>query len=235
VEKGSAPVKAMVRIAVGDVNGDGVFDTEMLALDISGGSLPAGVMIRESPTLASTGRTTMAFVGSANGGVWKTSSFFDVFTELSIDGGQTWEAATAPESIALDPGLRRDFHPSNFQPLDAALRKVDDDTIDFVGNAAIGRYVLRAGIPLNRGAAATRRTDATDHDRPGHVLRSLARWRADFHARQRTGGVRVAVGDLNGDGVYETEMLQMDVTGGTLPAGVMIRESPRALRWQDDH
>ena len=69
----------------------GDFDTEMLALNLSGGTLPPGVMIRESPTLQSTGHTKTTSIG---GGLYQIDSFFDVFTELSIDGGQTWMPST---------------------------------------------------------------------------------------------------------------------------------------------
>jgi len=67
------------------------YDTEMLQLDISGGSLPAGMRIRESPTLPSSGKTAMS---PAPGGGFVIDSFFDVFTELSTDGGQSWIAST---------------------------------------------------------------------------------------------------------------------------------------------
>jgi hypothetical protein len=43
-------------------------------------------MIRESPTLASTGKTTER----PGAGGFYIDSFFDIFTELSLDGGQTW-------------------------------------------------------------------------------------------------------------------------------------------------
>lgn len=70
-----------------------LFDTEMLAMNLAGGPLPPGVMIRESPTRPSLGRTTITDVG---GGLYRIDSFFDVFTELSLDGGQTWNPADAP-------------------------------------------------------------------------------------------------------------------------------------------
>ena len=77
--------------------GTSVFDTEMLQLDLAGGSagstLPPGVMLRESPTLQSTGQTSITDIG---GGQFKIDSFFDVFTELSVDGGQTWTPSNAP-------------------------------------------------------------------------------------------------------------------------------------------
>jgi hypothetical protein len=73
-------------------------DTEMLQLDLTGGTLPPGVMIRESPTRASTGKTTQTPVG---GGVYHIDSFFDVFTELSIDGGANWMPATSSNNGAM--------------------------------------------------------------------------------------------------------------------------------------
>lgn len=65
-----------------------VFDTEMISFDLSGvynGVSP--FLIRESPTLASMGQATIADVGT---GQYRIDSFFDVFTEMSVDGGQTW-------------------------------------------------------------------------------------------------------------------------------------------------
>ena len=70
---------------VGNVTGD--FETEMLSLDLTGTVLGQPLMIRESPTRASTGRTSIADVG---GGLYQIDSFFDVFAELSLDGGATW-------------------------------------------------------------------------------------------------------------------------------------------------
>jgi hypothetical protein len=63
------------------------YDTEMLGMNLSGGTLPAGVMIRESPMLASTGQTIITDEGN---GIYQIESFFDVFTELSLDSGNTW-------------------------------------------------------------------------------------------------------------------------------------------------
>ncbi len=65
-----------------------VFDTEMLQLDLSGGTLPTGVILRESPTIASTGQIASTDIG---GGLYRISSFFDVFTELSTDNGNSWQ------------------------------------------------------------------------------------------------------------------------------------------------
>src|SRR5262249_44324477 len=90
----SSPAQTQVRVTSSSDSGNTrYFDTEMLQLDISGGGLPAGVMIRESPTLASTGKTRITDQGD---GTYRIGSFFDIFTELTTDGGQTW----TPSSIA---------------------------------------------------------------------------------------------------------------------------------------
>ncbi len=64
------------------------FDTEMLQLNLQG--LPNGAMIRESPTRASLGRFMIRESPTRLPGNFQIDSFFDVFTELSLDGGQSW-------------------------------------------------------------------------------------------------------------------------------------------------
>ncbi len=76
------------------------FDTEMLQLDIAGGDLPGGLMLRESPSKPSLGRTS-----ERNDPIHPTyhiESFFDVFTEVSTDGGMTWwPAVNGPLTMTL--------------------------------------------------------------------------------------------------------------------------------------
>jgi hypothetical protein len=99
---GNANVTVQVANRGTGPNGEQVYATEMLALDLSGGSLPARVMVRESPTKASLGETRIM---PTTGG-FAIISFFDVFTELSLDGGQTWSPAETPGHMEmhLDPG-----------------------------------------------------------------------------------------------------------------------------------
>ena len=50
-------------------------------------------MVRESPSKASLGRTSVRTTSSG----YDVSSFFDIFTEVSLDGGATWSPQiTAP-------------------------------------------------------------------------------------------------------------------------------------------
>ncbi len=95
-----APAQVEVSVAFNHMSGDTrFFDTEMLQLDISGGTL-GGAIIRESPTLRSLGQTAITDIG---GGMFRIDSFFDIFTELSLDGGQTFIPADRPGHVVLMP------------------------------------------------------------------------------------------------------------------------------------
>lgn len=85
-----------------------IIDVELLSMDLVGGNLPAGIIGRESPTRPSLGQTRIQSLG----GQFQIDSFFDVFTELSVDGGQTW----APSQ---DPPLRMTLGPVNPTPTHA--------------------------------------------------------------------------------------------------------------------
>jgi hypothetical protein len=65
------------------------FDTEMLQLNLNGNGPFGPFMLRESPTKQSLGRHTIR--SDPRG--FRISSFFDVFLELSTDGGENWVPA----------------------------------------------------------------------------------------------------------------------------------------------
>jgi len=71
------------------------FNTEMLQLDLSTGG--PGPLVRESPTLHSFGQTEIDNLG----GTFRITSFFDVFTDLSLDGGQNWIPSTSSSQVSL--------------------------------------------------------------------------------------------------------------------------------------
>ncbi|MFN0165806.1 MAG: hypothetical protein ACKV22_05185 [Bryobacteraceae bacterium] len=66
-------------------NPTGVFQTELLQMDLIGGLPP--FLLRERPTVPSLGQLGVTQAGT---GTYAFDSFFDVFTELSLDGGQNW-------------------------------------------------------------------------------------------------------------------------------------------------
>ena len=78
----------------------GSFDAEILSMDIAGGGLPMGVQIRESPTKASAGHSSVTPLAGGGGG-YMMDSFFDIFTEVSTDGGGSWWPVT---QTSLDAG-----------------------------------------------------------------------------------------------------------------------------------
>ena len=97
----AAPANVAVRVeSTMDAGNQRFFDTEMLALNIAGGNLPPGVMLRESPTRQSLGKTTIT---QLPGGGYHIDSFFDIFTELSLDGGQTWTPSDGVGRVTLVP------------------------------------------------------------------------------------------------------------------------------------
>ena len=92
----TAPATTRVGVRGSGQNGPVRYlDHELLSLDVAGGNLPAGAMIRESPTLASTGKH---IIRDIEGG-YMIGSFFDVFLELTVDGGQTWTPAQTPVHV----------------------------------------------------------------------------------------------------------------------------------------
>lgn len=77
------------------------FDTEMLALN---GSFTMGGMtwmIRESPSRPSRGQTNIRALST---GEFRIDSFFDIFTELSMDGGASWIPSTNAGRMKLTRG-----------------------------------------------------------------------------------------------------------------------------------
>ncbi len=85
-------------------NTTGTFATELISLNLSGATALGPFLFRESPTLASSGQTTITDLG---GGQYRIDSFFDVFTELSLDNGANWipnASGAARFTLIPEPG-----------------------------------------------------------------------------------------------------------------------------------
>lgn len=76
----------------------GSWSTEMVSMSLSGNIGGNPVMIRESPTQPSTGQVSVIDIG---GGQFRIDSFFDVWTELSLDGGSTWIPSASSTRMVL--------------------------------------------------------------------------------------------------------------------------------------
>lgn len=95
---GTGPVSVEVFGKVGNVTG--TFQTEMISMSLTANTTMGPLMIRESPLLHSTGQTIITDIGE---GLYHIESFFDVFTELSVDGGMTWIPSDGSTRVDLCP------------------------------------------------------------------------------------------------------------------------------------
>ena len=80
------------------------FDIEIVSMDLSGPVIPipgttSNLEIRLSPTIPSVGWNTIADLGADD---FAVDSFFDVFTELRVDGGD-WKPASGAVHMNLIP------------------------------------------------------------------------------------------------------------------------------------
>jgi hypothetical protein len=83
----------------------------MISMSLSGSVGGSNIQIRESPTLQSLGATTITDLG---GGLWEIDSFFDVFTELSVDGGPWVPQLNPAWYIELVPAATVPVQPSTW-------------------------------------------------------------------------------------------------------------------------
>jgi uncharacterized repeat protein (TIGR02543 family) len=96
--QGTGPSRWIAYNKIGSATG--TFSTEILALNLSANSPFGPFMLRESPTLASVGQSSITDLG---GGLYRIDSFFDVFTELSVDQGNSWIPGVVPTHLVLTP------------------------------------------------------------------------------------------------------------------------------------
>jgi hypothetical protein len=185
-------------------------------------------MLRESPTLASTGKHRIRAID----GAFRIASFFDVFLELSVDGGRSWSPSLRPVHVEYLPATPQVQSASdNFPP--------------------IGSYASPKGVPTHYGngvVARNFRHTILEPPCPPECLRAppCLTCPPDFYNLQAqvdfevssdggqtfqpmTGSARSRVWtrhseDTSDTRFFETEMLSMELSGGA--AGVMLRESP---------
>ncbi len=202
------------------------FDTEMLALDLAGGSLPAGVMLRESPTLSSTGQTTIKRVANSS---YRIGSFFDIFTEISLDGGATWTRSAASSNVKLhNDAPAHLFASDNFPPEGQLSSASGSPPVSFSQTTQLENLLVStnpSSSPLPPLGSSSTQTVSLNFTKisfsfDGGVTKT------DYSA---TGEMQIRlshVADVGGTRVFDTEMIMMNLSGGTLPGGVMVRESP---------
>ncbi|MDP2209179.1 MAG: hypothetical protein Q8K98_10485, partial [Bacteroidota bacterium] len=201
------------------------FSTEMLSMEVGGSSL-GGVMLRESPTLQSTGTTKIKRVADAS---YRIGSFFDIFTEISLDGGATWTRSAAASRVKLhNDAPAHIFTSDNYPPEGLFSSAAGSPPVSFSQTTQLENLLVATNPsasslpPLGSSSTQTVSLNFTkiSFSYDGGVTKT------DYSA---TGEMQIRlshVADVGGTRVFDTEMLMMNLSGGTLPGGVMVRESP---------
>ncbi len=218
-----------VSVRITGVKNDGTslfFDTEMLSLDIAGGTLPAGVRLRESATLKSTGRATGRFVENA---ATLASSFFDVNIEATTNNGQVWFPANRPIRVELTAEAPENSSPSdNLTPVNSAyISRVGAPSINYGGGLFTRDYIhyglaLHPPIPPLGSSLTYTSTSLARFE----VSQDGERTYQEVLATAATTVRMTHVSDVGPTRHFDTEMLALDFSGGTLPSNVRIRVSP---------
>ncbi len=124
-----------------DTDGDGrmEIETELLSMNLSGMSPLGPMRLRESPTRASLGR----IVQQTSGVDFPADSFFDVFFEVSLDGGSNW--------LPVDQPVRMEAVIQAIPPILAYYQSAQPIAVPVVGPGgqvlATIRYALHIPLP----------------------------------------------------------------------------------------
>lgn len=82
-------------------SGEGtVFATELVTFELSGTDMPEDVLVRESPGLESTGVTRIT---ATSDGRSRVETSYEVWLEMSLDGGGSWHQAEHAVRMTLEP------------------------------------------------------------------------------------------------------------------------------------
>ena len=203
-----------------------VYDTEMLSLNLSGGTLPGGIMVRESPSKASLGRTSIR--PDPSGG-YHVSSFFDIFTEVSVDGGNTWLPSTTPPALMTPrlPAPKRFFKNPNLPPTNSQYISPKQWHALYANGVVISNVTHKRFL-ANFAPPAPWSTNIHNFGSTVTCLLSMGPGQP-FMPVTANADCQVSVGSSgfqSSEQVFQTEMLSLNLSGGSLPPGVMVRESP---------
>ena len=210
-----------------DVWGTQFFDTEILQLDLTAG----GLLLRESPTLHSTGQTTVRSHLSLIGGLfdldYMISRFSDVFTEISMDGGTSWipTQQSGHLELRIDPAaVAPVIEPTPLLPppngVYVSPQLTDWELFPYVIlNTTRWKFFTGSVIPPVAATTITNSFNLTaDMQFTTNGGSSFQNVRVSAPAQ-----MTVASHGSSSDTIYDIEIIGLNFT---LPGGLMIRESP---------
>ncbi len=95
----TCPAILVVKITYNSTLGStSIYEIELLSCDLSGGTLPGGIIFRESPTLISRGQIVSTTIGS---GLYRMSAYFEPNMEVSTNSGADWSPSSSPSYIYM--------------------------------------------------------------------------------------------------------------------------------------
>jgi hypothetical protein len=215
------------------------FNTEILQLDgqfmVQGGigAAAAGptLGIRESPTKQSLGKT---MVRQVEDGTFRLHSFFDVFIEVSLDGGQTWSPTQTPVHMELSPRAPTVAEAQDTLPPAGSYGSPSNHVTRYA-NGLLLRGIIHP-VPPNPPLPFPPKPNPPCLTCPPADYRFMTDVRfevmTDGHTWMPAAGtadvdVRARLGrQLAGMRFFNTEMLQLDIRGNGAGGVFMIRESP---------
>jgi hypothetical protein len=229
----SAPAQTSVKLSLtNSVGCTNFYSTEMTQLDISGGSLPPGIMFRQSPTKRSLGQLT---VQPAAGGGYLMNSFFDVWPELSTDGGTTWMLPTNVTRMSLTNKSPEVFSTTNrLPPMSKTYNSLANRVAIYCTNGSccsggiIVSNIFHHGFTSNQPPPPLGSNSLESFSSTVDFQLSMDGG-ATFSQQHAPANVTVQVNhtkDVNGTQFFDTQMLQLDISGGTLPPQIQVRASP---------
>lgn len=80
----------------------GLFPTEIVSMSLSGDISGTPSWLRESPSLSSSGETIIVAVCD---GLLDIYGWYELFSELSVDGGDTWVPVDSSQDLTLEQVL----------------------------------------------------------------------------------------------------------------------------------
>ena len=224
------PVSIVTRGKGGSTTGS--WDTEMVSMSLSGDVGGVSIEIRESPSKPSPGGTTILDNGD---GTFNIDSFFDVFVELSVNGGPFQPQTNGASRMDLQRVIPTvDFGSASLPP---DSNPVDCDSIVSMYAGIDLHALFPNGIEFSnpRHKCFQNVSISIDLFSGGEIETFDSTLEGTFDDGSGpqdvtlTGPVRILTknaGSMSPDGTYQTEMIQMDLSGDVGGVSIEIRESP---------
>jgi len=226
----SGPVETVVRAKGGAATGS--WDTEILSMDLSGDVGGVSIELRESPSKKSPGDSKVKDNGD---GTFQIDSFFDVFTEISVDGGpfqpQTNEAVridltrARPSAVLPQPDLPPEPNPPDCDEVSSGYLSMDSDLFMFPSGLDLNEPILKCfqNVAISAGPGAADETQRFDALFEAMVDLGTGPMPVVMSGPVRT--VALAKGSQS-TGTFDTEILSMSLSGNAGGDFIEIRESP---------